>query len=376
MQENKFLLLLKEAFSFKKYACADRRGFFWYTLSRCNFLGVVIMAQKDVVLTGDRPTGPLHIGHYVGSLANRVALQGTCEQFIMIADMQAMTDYFNRSRELPSNVLQVAMDYLAVGIDPAKSTIFIQSLIPQLAELTMYYMNLVTLSRVSRNPTVKTEIKQKNFGESVPFGFVAYPISQAADITAFKGTVVPVGEDQLPMIEQTNEIVRTFNRLYDCDILVEAKALVPRGAARLPGIDGQAKMSKSLGNAIYLGDSQDVVAKKIMSMYTDPGHLRVEDPGKVEGNIVFTYLDLFDPDAKKVEELKAHYQKGGLGDVALKKRLIDILETVLRPIRERRTTIAQDPGQVLTMLKEGSKKAEAVAAQTLQEVRQAMHFTY
>ncbi len=267
--------------------------------------------NETIVLTGDRPTGPLHLGHYVGSLANRLVLQDRYKQFVMIADVQALTDNYENPQKVRDNVLQVALDYLAVGIDPQKTTIFIQSLIPQIAELTVLYLNFVTLARLKRNPTVKTEIKQKGYGESIPVGFMAYPVSQAADITFLKATLVPVGEDQLPMIEQTNEIVRTFNRLYHCDVLKEAQALVPP-IARLPGTDGQAKMGKSLGNAIFLSDTADVVRQKVMSMYTDPNHLRVSDPGKVEGNPVFSYLDAFDSDKNKVAELKAHYQRGAL----------------------------------------------------------------
>ncbi|HJM68921.1 MAG TPA: tryptophan--tRNA ligase [Candidatus Babeliales bacterium] len=333
------------------------------------------MTKKEIILTGDRPTGPLHLGHYVGSLANRVKLQNEYDQFVMLADLQALTDHYDKSKQVHDNTLQVALDYLAVGIDPNKSTIFIQSMIPEIPELTTYYMNLVTLNRVTRNPTVKTEIKQKKFGESVPFGFVAYPISQAADITAFKGSLVPVGEDQLPMIEQTNEIVRSFNRIYNCDVLVEAKALIPK-VSRLVGTDGKAKMSKSLGNAIYLSDSADSIKKKVMSMFTDPDHIRVEDPGKIEGNTVFMYLDVFDPDAQEVQKLKDHYQKGGLGDVKLKQRLIEVLDNFIKPIRERREEFAKDPQEVLNILKKGTTRAQGVAAQTLQEVKQAMGLTY
>src|SRR5579872_5598125 len=266
--------------------------------------------KKKIILTGDRPTGPLHLGHYVGSLKNRVELQESCAQFVMIADVQALTDNYEEPQKVRENVLQVAFDYLAVGIDPAKTTIFIQSLIPQLPEMTLYFLNLVTWNRLKHNPTVKQEIIQKGYGESVPAGFMVYPVSQAADITAFKADLVPVGEDQLPMIEQTNEIVRHFNRIYKKEVLVEAEALIPK-MARLPGIDGKAKMSKSLGNCIYLSDSADSLAKKVKGMYTDPGHLRVEDPGKVEGNPVFIYLDAFDEEKDGLDEMKAHYQRGG-----------------------------------------------------------------
>jgi len=331
--------------------------------------------KEITILTGDRPTGPLHLGHYVGSLLNRVALQEKYKQYIIIADVQALTDNWEHPEKLKKNILEVALDYLAVGIDPNKSTIFIQSMIPQIAELTIFYLNLVTVARLKRNPTVKTEIQQKGFGESLPAGFFVYPVSQAADITVVKGNLVPVGEDQLPMIEQTNEIVRSFNRIYNCDVLVEAEALIPK-FARLPGIDGQAKMGKSLGNAIFLSDPMDVVVEKVMSMYTDPGHIRVEDPGKIEGNVVFTYLDVFAPDSAEVEELKTHYQRGGLGDVKLKRRLIEILNTFLEPIRERRKQLAKDPEYVMNILHEGTQKALAVAEQTLQEVRKAMQLNY
>jgi tryptophanyl-tRNA synthetase len=331
--------------------------------------------MPDLILTGDRPTGPLHVGHYVGSLENRVKLQNSCTQYIIIADVQALTDNWEHPEKLRENVYQVALDYLAVGIDPQKSTIFIQSMIPQIAELTIFYMNLVTVARVGRNPTVKTEIAQKGFGESLPLGFFCYPVSQAADITAFKANVVPVGEDQIPMIEQTNEIVRAFNRTYQTQTLVECKAVVPE-FKRIPGIDGKAKMSKSLGNAIYLSDATDVVTKKVMSMYTDPEHLHVADPGKVEGNTVFTYLDIFDPEKAEVERLKEHYTRGGLGDVVLKRRLIGVLEAFLTPIRTRRAEFAQDRAQVMNIVHEGTARAEATAAQTLREVKQAMKLNY
>ncbi len=331
--------------------------------------------KKDIVLTGDRPTGPLHLGHYVGSLVSRVEMQQKYDQFVMLADVQALTDNYENPQKVRENVGEVVLDYLAVGIDPQKTTIFIQSLVPQLFELTVYYLNLVTLNRALRNPTVKTEIKQKNMEENVSLGFVSYPVSQAADITAFKGTLVPVGQDQLPMIEQTNEIVRTFNRLYQTDVLVEAKAVLTK-AQRLPGIDGAAKMGKSLGNAIYLCDSSKQLSEKVMRMYTDPGHVHVADPGKVEGNIVFAYLDIFDPEKEKVEELKAHYRRGGLGDVVLKKRLIEVLEAFLAPIRQRRAEFAGDRAQVMRIALEGSKKAEAIAANTLAQVRAVMKLDY
>jgi tryptophanyl-tRNA synthetase len=326
---------------------------------------------KKMILTGDRPSGPLHLGHYVGSLKNRIELQSSCNQFVMIADVQALTDNYEQPEKVRGNILQVALDYLAVGIDPAKTAIFIQSLIPALFELTVYYLNLVTWNRLKHNPTVKQEIIQKGYGESVPAGFMVYPVSQAADITAFKAEVVPVGEDQLPMIEQTNEIVRHFNRIYNTQVLVECQALIPK-VARLPGTDGKAKMSKSLGNCIYFGDSADVVAKKVKGMYTDPGHLRIEDPGNVKGNPVFTYLDVFDSDPVGLEEIKAHYQRGGLGDSVVKKRLLDVLEAFLEPIRKRREEYAQDPSMVMDILRKGTQRANAVADHTLKQVRQAM----
>lgn len=332
--------------------------------------------MKKIILTGDRPSGSLHLGHYVGSLKNRVELQDTYRQFVMIADVQALTDNSKDPQKVRQSVLQVALDYLAVGIDPTKTTIFIQSLIPELFELTVYYLNYVTWNRLKHNPTVKQEIQQKGYGESVPAGFMVYPVSQAADITAFKANLVPVGEDQLPMIEQTNEIVRHFNQTYNKEVLVRAEALLPKVGGRLPGIDGNAKMSKSLGNCIYLGDPADEVEKKVKRMYTDPNHLRVEDPGQVEGNPVFTYLDIFDPDKQKVEELKAHYQRGGLGDSVVKKHLNTVLQEFLAPIRARREEFAKDPEAVMQMLKKGSEKARETAAQTLKEVRAAMALDY
>ena len=334
---------------------------------------------KEILLTGDRPTGKLHIGHYIGSLKNRVKLQnsGKYDPYIMIADTQALTDNAHKKKKIRNSLIQVALDYLAVGIDPAKSTIYVQSQIPALFELTAYYMDLVTVARLERNPTVKTEIKQKDFKDSIPIGFLNYPVSQAADITAFKATVIPVGDDQEPMLEQTREIVRTFNRVYNCDVLVEPKGYFPpKGQGRLPGLDGNAKMSKSLGNAIYLADDAKTVQKKVMSMYTDPNHIHVEDPGKVEGNTVFTYLDVFDPDKDKVAELKAEYQKGGLGDVKIKRYLNKVLEAELAPIRERREKFAQDEDAVYEMLLEGSKKANKVANATLEQVRDAIGLNY
>ena len=331
--------------------------------------------MKKRILTGDRPTGPLHLGHYIGSLKNRVELQESCTQFVMIADAQALTDHSDQPQLVRQNVLQVALDYLAVGIDPTKTTIFIQSMIPALPEITLYFLNLITWNRLKHNPTVKQEIVQKGYGENVPAGFMVYPVSQAADISTFKADLVPVGEDQLPMIEQTNELVRHFNRIYKTDVFVEAKALIPQ-FGRLPGIDGKAKMSKSLGNAIYLGDSADVVAKKVKGMYTDPGHLRVEDPGKVEGNPVFTYLDAFDPDKEAVAALKEHYQRGGLGDSVVKKRLLDVLQAFLEPVRARREQFAKDPHAVMALILKGTEQANGVAHQTLLEVRKAMCLDY
>lgn len=337
------------------------------------------MNKKHVILTGDRPTGKLHIGHYVGSLKNRVMLQdtGDYETYIMIADMQALTDNARDPEKIRHSLLQVALDYLAVGIDPAKSTILVQSQIPALNELTMAYLNLVSVSRLNRNPTVKNEIKQKAFGESVPAGFFIYPVSQAADITAFKADTVPVGEDQEPMLEQTREIVRSFNNIYQQEILVEPEGYFPpKGQGRIPGLDGNAKMSKSLDNAIYLGDSADTIQKKVMSMYTDPEHVHIEDPGHIEGNTVFTYLDIFAQDREHVEELKAQYQHGGLGDVKIKRYLNEVLQAELKPIRERRERFAADEGAVYDILKQGSEKANQVAAQTLREVRHAIGIDY
>lgn len=337
--------------------------------------------SKKVILTGDRPTGKLHIGHYVGSLKNRVELQnsGEFETFIMIADAQALTDNAKNPEKVRENVLEVALDYLAAGIDPSKTTIFIQSQIPQLPELAMFYANLVSISRLERNPTVKTEIKQKNFGEGVPSGFVFYPISQAADITAFKATHVPAGEDQLPMIELTREISRSFNQTYNVDLLVEPEIILSKEGIerRLPGINGMnAKMSKSLNNGIYLADSFEEMRAKVMKMYTDPDHIRVEDPGKIEGNVVFAYLDVFAEDKEKVAEMKAHYQKGGLGDVTVKKYLVEEMDKVLKPIRERREELAKNPEAIYEILQKGSEKAEKVAAQTLKELKQAMKIDY
>lgn len=327
--------------------------------------------KPGVVLTGDRPTGKLHLGHYVGSLARRVVLQNEYKQYVFIADVQALTDNFDNPQKIRENILEVLLDYLAVGIDPAKSTIFLQSMIPEIAELTVFYLNLVSVNRLKRNPTVKTEIAQKEFGDGVTAGFLMYPVSQAADITLFKGTLIPVGEDQLPLIEQTNEIVRSFNRIYPGNVLREAKPMLS-SMARLPGIDGKVKMSKSLGNAIFLADSADEVARKVMLMYTDPNHIRVEDPGQVEGNAVFTYLDAFDPNKDEVARLKEQYQQGGLGDVKVKKHLIEVLNTMLEPIRQRRAFFAQHKNEALKVLAEGTARAQETARQTMSEVRSAM----
>lgn len=345
--------------------------------------------MKKIILTGDRPTGKLHIGHYVGSLKRRVELQNTGDFeniYIMIADAQALTDNFENPGKVRSNIFEVALDYLAAGLDPEKSTIFIQSLIPELTELTFYYMNLVTVSRLQRNPTVKAEIIQRNFEASIPTGFFCYPISQAADITAFKADTVPVGEDQLPMIEQATEIVRKFNSIY-APVLVEPKAVLPENqvCTRLPGTDGKAKMSKSLGNCIYLADSADEVNKKIMGMYTDPLHIQVSDPGHIEGNTVFTYLDAFCrdehferylPEYANLGELKAHYERGGLGDVKIKRFLCKVMEETLEPIRTRREKFAKNPDYVRDVLKKGSETARETAAKTLHDVRRAMRINY
>jgi tryptophanyl-tRNA synthetase len=328
-----------------------------------------------VILTGDRPTGPLHLGHYVGSLRNRVAYQHDYQQFIMLADSQALTDNMDDINKVHRNVVEVALDYLAVGIDPAKSTILIQSQIPELAELTFYYLNLVTVARLERNPTVKTEIALRGFERDIPAGFLTYPASQAADISAFKASLVPVGEDQIPMIEQTNEIVRRFNRIANRDVLVECKALVPE-IGRLPGTDGKAKMSKSLGNTINLGATAAEITAAVKKVYTDPLHLRVEDPGHLEGNVAFIYLDAFDPEQDKLAEMKAHYVRGGLGDSIVKKRLEVVLQEMLAPIRARREELAQDKGYIMQMLKEGTFRAREVAARTADEVKAALGLTY
>ncbi len=345
--------------------------------------------MKNIILTGDRPTGRLHIGHYAGSLKRRVELQNSNkfdQIFIMIADAQALTDNFDNPAKVRSNITQVALDYLAAGIDPLKTTIFIQSQIPELTELTFYYMNLVTVSRLQRNPTVKSEIEMRKFEKSIPAGFLCYPISQAADITAFKATTVPVGEDQMPMIEQTREIVRRFNSVYK-PVLTEPNALLPENDAcmRLPGTDGKAKMSKSLGNCIYLSDEAEEVKEKIMNMYTDPSHILVSDPGHIEGNTVFTYLDAFCtdchfeeflPEYNNLDELKAHYQKGGLGDVKIKRFLNNVIEEELRPIREKRKELEKNPEIIYELLKKGSLCARKTACETLDEVKRAMQIDY
>ena len=345
--------------------------------------------MKKVILTGDRPTGRLHVGHYVGSLSERVKLQNSGnydEIYIMIADAQALTDNAEHPEKVRQNIIQVALDYLACGIDPDKSTIFIQSMVPELTELTFYYMNLVTVARVQRNPTVKAEIQMRNFEASIPVGFFCYPISQAADITAFRATAVPVGEDQLPMLEQCKEIVHKFNTVYG-ETLTEPEIVLPSNKAclRLPGIDGKAKMSKSLGNCIYLSDEPDEIKKKVMSMFTDPNHLRVEDPGRVDGNPVFIYLDAFSkpehfaeylPDYQNLDELKAHYTRGGLGDVKVKKFLNNVLQEELAPIRERRKMWEQRIPDVYDILKKGTEVAEKKAAATLKDVRAAMQINY
>ncbi|MBQ9730105.1 MAG: tryptophan--tRNA ligase [Clostridia bacterium] len=345
--------------------------------------------MKNVILTGDRPTGKLHIGHYVGSLKRRVELQnsGKYEKiYIMIADAQALTDNFDNPEKVRANITEVALDYLACGLDPNKSTIFIQSHVSELTELTFFYMNLVTLARLERNPTVKTEIKQKGFGASIPMGFLTYPVSQTADITAFKADTVPVGEDQLPMLEQAREIVRSFNGLYG-ETLVEPKAVLPenRSCLRLPGTDGMAKMSKSLGNCIYLADSEEEIKRKVMGMYTDPNHLKVTDPGNTKDNPTFIYLDAFStnehfaaylPEYSCLDEMKAHYERGGLGDMKVKKFLNAVMQETLAPIRARREEYAKDLNAVWEMLKKGSAQAKEVAAQTLAEVKKAMKINY
>ena len=345
--------------------------------------------MKDIILTGDRPTGRLHLGHYVGSLKNRVIIQNEekfDQMYIMIADSQALTDNFENPKKIRDNLIEVALDYLSVGIDPAKATIFVQSQVKELAELSFYFLNLVTLSRLERNPTVKNEIKQRGFENSIPAGFLVYPVSQAADILLFDANIVPVGEDQEPMLEQAREIARSFNNIYG-KTFVEPKAVLPEGkvARRMPGIDGSAKMSKSLNNAIYLADDKKTLKKKVMSMYTDPNHVNIEDPGQVEGNIVFTYLDVFAkddqferylPEFKNLDDLKDHYSKGGVGDVKVKKFLIKVLEEELEPIRERRASYEKNIDQVFTILEEGTKKAQEAGRAKIEEVKKAMGIDY
>ena len=350
---------------------------------------IILIYMKNIILTGDRPTGRLHLGHYVGSLRRRVELQNSGEFdeiFIMIADSQALTDNADNPEKVRRNILEVALDYLSVGLDPEKTTMFIQSQVPALFEFTAYYMNLVTVSRLQRNPTIKEEIKQRGFETSIPVGFLNYPVSQAADITAFDATCVPVGEDQMPLIEQTKEIVHSFNRIYG-DVLVDPKIMLAENeiCQRLPGTDGKAKMSKSIGNCIYLADTSEDVRKKVMSMYTDPNHLKVEDPGTVEGNTVFTYLDCFCkdeyfekylPDYKNLDELKEHYRRGGLGDVKIKKFLFNVLEETLNPIRERRAVLQADIAAVMKVLEDGCVKANEKANATLKRAKDAMKINY
>lgn len=330
---------------------------------------------RPTILTGDRTTGPLHLGHYIGSLRARVQMQHEATQFLLLADTQALTDNMGRRQRVTENVIEVALDYLAVGIDPAISTIVVQSQVPELAELSQYLLNLVTVARLERNPTIKEEIRLRGFERDIPAGFLTYPVSQAADITAFKATHVPVGDDQLPMIEQTNELVRRFNATVEQPVLVECEAVLS-AVTRLPGIDGKAKMSKSLGNAITLGSTPDEIAQAVKDMYTDPNHLRVSDPGQVEGNVVFTFLDAFEPDVAKVDELKAHYRRGGLGDSVVKRVLNERLQALIEPIRTRRRKFEADKAEVMAILKRGTLHAREVAGATLAEVKGAMGLTY
>ena len=331
--------------------------------------------DKKTILTGDRPTGRLHLGHYVGSLANRVKLQHSYNQFVMIADQQALTDNADNPQKIVNAIFEVMLDYLSVGIDPAITTIFAQSGVPQISELAFYYLNLVTVARLSRNPTIKDEIKQRGFEESIPAGFLVYPVHQAADITIVHANLVPVGADQLPMIEQTNEIVRSLNRIYG-PIFNEVEALVPENGRRLPGTNGQEKMSKSAGNAIYLSDAPDVIRQKVMGMYTDPNHLKVSDPGDVENNPVFTYLETFGTDTVAIQEMKAHYARGGLGDVTVKKYLNEVLQEFLRPIREKRATFEPNQDYLKTILKAGTDKTQAIGERTLKQVKTAIGINY
>jgi len=337
-----------------------------------------------IILTGDRPTGPLHLGHYIGSLKNRVRLQNELDDnsnpkyksYILIADMQALTDNFQSPEIVSSNILNVALDYLAVGINPELSSIYIQSLIPEFSELTMYFLNLLTLNQVERNPTVKEEIKQKGFDDHIPLGFLIYPVSQAADILAFRADLVPVGADQIPMIEDTNMLARKFNQTYKSEVFKECKALVPENFSRLVGIDGKAKMSKSLGNAIYLKDTSDELWQKVRQMYTDPNHIHVQDPGQIEGNTCFIYLDAFGEDKQKIQDLKDHYQKGGLGDMVVKKYLMEVLDAYLEPIREKRALYANDPAQVMKILANGTESARQVVTETMASAKKAMGIDY
>ena len=340
--------------------------------------------MQKIILTGDRPTGPLHLGHYVGSLLNRVKLQNEKDSsddlkyksYILIADMQALTDNFETPEIVSENILNVALDYLAVGIDPKLSSIFIQSQIPEISELTMYFLNLLTLNQVERNPTVKEEIRQKNFENKVPMGFLIYPVSQAADILAFNADLVPVGADQIPMIEDTNMIARKFNQTYKHEVFKECEALVPENFSRLVGLDGKAKMSKSLGNAIYLKDTSDELWQKVRQMYTDPNHLQVQDPGQVEGNVCFTYLDAFADDKARVEEMKAHYSRGGLGDMVVKKYVMEVLDAKLAPIRARREELAKNPKDVMAIVKRGTDEAREKVLATMKQVKSAMGIDY
>jgi tryptophanyl-tRNA synthetase len=337
-----------------------------------------------IILTGDRPTGPLHLGHYIGSLKNRVRLQNELDDnsnpkyksYILIADMQALTDNFQSPEIVSSNILNVALDYLAVGINPELSSIYIQSLIPEFSELTMYFLNLLTLNQVERNPTVKEEIKQKGFDDHIPLGFLIYPVSQAADILAFGADLVPVGADQIPMIEDTNMLARKFNQTYKTEVFKECRALVPENFSRLVGIDGKAKMSKSLGNAIYLKDTRDELWQKVRQMYTDPNHIHVQDPGQIEGNTCFIYLDAFGEDKQKIQDLKDHYQKGGLGDMVVKKYLMEVLDAYLKPIREKRALYANDPAQVMKILAKGTESARQVVTETMASAKKAMGIDY
>ena len=331
--------------------------------------------RKQIALTGDRPTGKMHLGHYVGSFKNRVKMQDEYDQFILVADVQALTDNSENPAKVRSNILETTIDNIACGVDPNKNTFFIQSMVPEIADLTIYFLNLVTVARLMRNPTVKDEINQKGYGQTIPAGFMCYPVSQAADILCVKANVVPVGDDQLPMIEQTNEIVDKFNSLYK-ETFPRVKAVVPEVASRLSGTDGKAKMSKSIGNAIFFADSSKVLQEKVMNMYTDPLHIHASDPGHVEGNIVFEYLDAFDQDPKGLNELKERYEAGGVGDVVIKKRLIEVLENSIGPIRERREELSKNSDQILRILKEGTEKVREISANTLKDVKSAMQINY